>query len=223
MKKILLSLSLIVFISLNSCKKEEKTETTTEPESTEVAVTENSLGNYLVDTAASSIKWTGTKPTGKHTGTIALKEGGFTVTDGKIENGIFTVDMTSITVTDLEGDDKAKLEGHLKGLGGKESEDHFFNTTKFPTSEFKIVGVENANGAYFVKGILTMKGISKPVEFPAEITITDTDVTLHSDPFKINRTLWGVNYASKSVFDDLKDKFVDDDIELEVNVKATKK
>ncbi len=221
MKKILLSLSLVAFIGLNSCKKEAKSEMPSETVAVEEAV--DSLGNYKIDTAASVINWTGTKPTGKHTGTISLKDGGFTITDGKIESGNFNIDMTSINVTDLEGDDKMKLETHLKGLGDKETEDHFFNTAKYPNSHFKILSTEEANGAFFVKGILTMKGISKPVEFPAEITINDSDVTLHSDPFKINRTLWGVNYASKSIFDDLKDKFVDDDIELEVTVKAHKK
>jgi hypothetical protein len=47
-------------------------------------------------------------------------------------------------------------------------------------------------------------------------------MTLSTDSFKINRTEWNINYASKSIFDDLKDKFVNDDIELKVNVTATK-
>ncbi len=41
----------------------------------------------------------------------------------------------------------------------------------------------------------------------------------NTDP---NRTHWNVNYASKSIFDDLKDKFVNDEIELVVKLKATK-
>ena len=45
---------------------------------------------------------------------------------------------------------------------------------------------------------------------------------ISSEPFKINRVDFGVNYGSKSVFDDLKDKFINDDIELVVKAKATK-
>ena len=131
--------------------------------------------------------------------------------------------MRSITVTDLTEDKgKTDLETHLKGTGDKEAEDHFFNTTKFPTSNFKINTVTEANGAYMVSGMLTIKDIAKEVSFPAEIVITDTNVSLISDTFKIDRTLWGVNYASKSIFDDLKDKFVDDEIALVVKVKASK-
>ena len=72
-------------------------------------------------------------------------------------------------------------------------------------------------------GNLTLKGVTKPVEFTATITNEGDVMTLTSDAFLINRTHWNVNYASKSIFDDLKDKFVNDDIELVVKLKATKK
>lgn len=220
MKKTMLTLALVSFIAFTSCKKENTNETTTE--TTEVTEVESNP-NFTVDTGSSIINWTGAKPTGTHTGTISLKEGSFEVTDGKVTGGEFTIDMTTINVTDLEGDKKNDLEMHLKGTGeDAEAVDHFFNVNAHPTSNFKIVTIDDVNGAYFIKGILTMKGISKPVDFPAEIMVTDNEVTLTSDPFKINRTTWGVNYGSKSVFDDLKDKFINDDIELVVKVKATK-
>lgn len=220
MKKTILTLALISFIGFTSCKKDNTTETTEET----IEVTEvESKPNFIVSTKNSIINWTGAKPTGTHTGTIALKDGSFEVTDGKVTGGNFTIDMTSINVTDLEGDEKASLEAHLKGTGeDAEKVDHFFNVNAHPTSNYKIVYLEEANGAYFIKGILTMKGISKPVDFPAEIIVSDTEVKLVSDPFKINRTLWGVNYGSKSIFDDLKDKFINDDIELVIKIKASK-
>jgi polyisoprenoid-binding protein YceI len=218
MKKSLLSLAIIALISLSSCKKEatENAETTTETEVTGVS------GTFNVDTSMSVIDWIGSKPAGKHTGTISLSNGSFEITDGSITGGNFTIDMNSITVTDLEGEDKMKLETHLKGTGEKESEDHFFNVTKFPTGNFKMLSAEPESGAYFVKGILTLKEISKEINFAAEITITDTEIKLISDPFKINRTTWNVNYASKSIFDNLKDQFIDDEIELVVKVVAKK-
>ena len=67
-----------------------------------------------------------------------------------------------------------------------------------------------------------LKEISKSITVPAIITTDATSMTIKSEPFMINRTEWKVNYASKSVFDDLKDKYVDDNIELTVNVKILK-
>lgn len=222
MKKNILGLALITILSLSSCKKEASTNDT--ENSTETTTTETAIsGKYSVDTTFSIIDWVGSKPAGTHTGTIAIKEGDFEITNGKITNGNFVIDMTSITVTDLTEDKgKTDLETHLKGIGDKESEDHFFNTAKFPTSSFKINSVSETDGKFTINGTLTMKDISKEISFPAKVSINENEVSLISDSFKIDRTLWGVNYASKSIFDDLKDKFVNDEIELTIKVKAIK-
>lgn len=218
MKKSLLSFAIIVLISFTSCKKEASEDTTKTDETSEAIAS----GSYTVATANSVIEWVGSKPAGKHTGTISLSDGSFNVTEGKVTGGNFTIAMNSIAVTDLEGEEKMNLETHLKGTGDKESEDHFFNVVKHPTGNFKMLSAELESGHYFVKGILTLKGISKEVNFSSEIIMTDTEIKLISDPFKINRTLWNINYASKSIFDDLKDKFIDDEIELVVKVTAKK-
>ncbi len=216
MKKNLVILTILGLVSLTSCKKENETENTTVA-TTEVAEVATAA-DFKVDPASSIIEWVGSKPAGKHTGTIALKDGSFAVTDGVVTGGDFTIDMTSITVTDLTGDEKARLEGHLKGTGEKEKEDHFFNTTAFPTGNFKITKVEGNT----VTGILTLKDVANEVSFPATIGVNENEVKLESEPFTIDRTKWNVNYASQSVFDDLKDKFINDEIELVVKVKATK-
>lgn len=221
MKKSILSIALITLISFTSCKNDSKTETTEEAV-TEVALEPTYSGTYTLDSASSSVAWVGSKPAGKHTGTITVKDGSFDITDSNITGGTFTLDMNSINVTDIEGEDKEHLEIHLKGTGDKKEEDHFFNTTKFPTGTFKIKTVTEVEGVQTVTGDLTLKDITKEVSFPAEVTVSETEVSLVSSAFKIDRTLWGVNYASKSIFDNLKDKFVDDEIELTVNVKAKK-
>lgn len=223
MKKSVLSIALIAMITLISCKKETSSEENLDDSITNVETEVMTSGTYAVDTTASVINWTGFKPAATHKGTIALKDGNFEVSEGKITGGTFTIDMTSITVTDLtEETGKSNLEMHLKGTGEKEGQDHFFNTTKFPTSHFKINSVSQENGANTVNGTLTIKDIAKEVSFPATIAVADSTVTLTSSAFKIDRTLWGVNYASKSIFDDLKDKFVEDEIELTINVTAKK-
>ena len=47
-------------------------------------------------------------------------------------------------------------------------------------------------------------------------------MTLESEPFTIDRTKWDVNYGSKSVFDNLGDKWVSDDMEITVKLVANK-
>lgn len=226
MRKSILSVALLSVFALTSCKKESKAPTAEEKPTKEEVVEvkeENKITpNYLVDTANSVIDWIGTKPGDKHTGTISLKQdSGFVINEGKITSGFFVLDMTSITVTDLTGGKKEGLETHLKGTGEKAEEDHFFNTNKFPTGTYTITQVtEHEEGKHLVTGKLTLKDITKDVNFLATITVAGNEATLVSDEFTINRTLWGVNYASKSVFDDLKDKFIDDEIKLTVKITA---
>lgn len=221
MKNIFLKIStlFLITIALISCKNTTNEAATTEAQ--EVATPEAAAQAFVVDVTASKIDWVGSKPLEKHTGTINLSGGRVMVKDDVIEAGKFIIDMNSIAVTDLEGDSKANLENHLKGtVEGKE--DHFFNVVKFPQGLFELTGVELMDGKAMVKGNLTLRDISYNVSFPAVIEMMDNGMTLTSEPFSIDRTKWGVNYGSKSVFDDLGDKFINDDIELTVSLVAKK-
>ena len=219
MKKIILCLVVLTTLSLTSCKN-DKVETTEPVE--DAAIAAETAITYKVDASKSTIEWVGSKPAGKHNGTIVLSNGELSLNNGKVESGKFNIDMNSITVLDLKaGDGKEDLEGHLKGLGKEEDADHFFNTKKFPEGTFEITSVATVDAVTTVSGNLTLKGITKPVSFPAMILVDGNTVTLNSETFKIDRTHWNVNYASKSVFDNLKDKFVNDEIELKVSISAT--
>lgn len=220
MKKIVLSLLILSSLASISCKKntEEVTSATTTTANKEA----DGL-KYSVNTKESLVHWTGSKPAGKHSGTINLQDGEITVKDNKIVSGKFTINMNTITVTDLKADEgKEDLEAHLKGTGDKAGQDHFFNVQKYPTGIFILSKVEEENGKTIVYGNLSLKNVTKAVNFPAAVTVTDSMVTIDSETLVLNRTYWNINYASKSVFDDLKDKFINDEIEIKVNVKATR-
>ncbi len=177
---------------------------------------------YSVNTEESVIEWTGSKQTGKHTGTLKLSEGTVYVKNNKVIGGVFTIDMNTISANDLEPDDKAQLEGHLKGTTVPEKDDHFFNVRKYPTAKFEITNVHLEQGKTLVAGNLTIKATTKNIEFPAIVSVNDRKVSIVSDSFIIDRTQWKVNYGSKTVFQDLGDKFVNDEIELRVDVKASR-
>lgn len=162
-----------------------------------------------VDATKSSITWVGKKVTGQHDGTINLKEGSLVFKGKNVVGGNFSVDMTSMTTTDLKaGQGKEKLDGHLK------SED-FFGTEKYPTSTlvFKTVAAKSA-GVYTITADLTVKDITSPVIF--DLTTSANSATAN---LKINRTKYNIKYGSGSFFDNLGDKVIYDDFELAVNLK----
>lgn len=164
-------------------------------------------GPLKIDLEKSKIYWTGAKVTGEHTGTLNLKAAALTMEDGKLTGGSFTADMGSITVTDLSGNYAKKLEGHLMS-------DDFFSTDKHPTADFVITEVSGGdNGAYNVTGDLTIKGITHPVSFVANITAEAATATI-----KVDRTKYDVKYGSGSFFQGLGDKMIYDEFELKVEL-----
>jgi len=221
MKKTIFNLFMIAGITMATvgCKNENKEGTIGDIQ--EVAIANTEAVEFLVDATSSVIEWKGEKPLGTHTGTIKLANGTFKANDSIVESGTFVIDMTSINVTDLTGEDKMKLENHLKGTV-KGQEGDFFNANEFPEAIFEVTGISTKDGKTMLQGNLTMKGVTKNVEFPVAISMNGDTLELTSDTFVIDRTKWGVNYGSKSVFDSLGDKFINDEMELTIKLKAFK-
>lgn len=174
-------------------------------------------GHYLIDNQKSVIEWKGEKFTGDHSGTIQVKSGSITMGNHMASKGNFVIDMNTIICTDMEGDSKKDLENHLR-------EDDFFSVSKFPEATFAITGCnplkdENGNNCT-IKGNLTIKGITNEVSFPTLITISGHVLNAKAE-LKFDRTKWDIKYKSKSVFDDLGDKFIYDDITMKINLVAS--
>lgn len=217
--KFLPILSLAVLLTATISCKDSKNETEA-GEAEKVAEASMQATKFMVDTDASNITWEGNKPTGSHTGDVKL-ESGVVKVDGDSLSGTFLIDMTTITDTDLEGDQKTNLEQHLKGtVEGKEGD--FFNVQKYPTAAFEITDVMDKDGKKMLEGNLTIKDSKNNISFPVTYSVDGNTMNLKSEPFTIDRTKWNVNYGSKSVFDDLGDKFISDDIELTINIVAKK-
>jgi polyisoprenoid-binding protein YceI len=167
--------------------------------------------NLKLNTINSKVEWLGKKVTGEHSGTIKVNTGSLVLSDGEIVEGSFVVDMTSIVNTDLKGDSKNKLEKHLKS-------DDFFGAEKFPESKFEITNATKMDdGNYKVKGNITIKGITEQVEFM--VNLHKHDATVHvSGKMTIDRTKFNVRYGSGSFFDNLGDKTIYDDFELNLDL-----
>jgi polyisoprenoid-binding protein YceI len=160
-----------------------------------------------VDVSKSKVLWLAKKVGGQHSGDITLKEGSLIFKGSKIVGGNFTVDMTTINTTDLEGEWKGKLDGHLKA-------DDFFGTDANPTATlvFKTIGVKSKN-TYTVVADLTIKGKTAPVTFDLVANKGVANAKL-----MVDRTKYDIKYGSKN-FGALADKAIDDEFELKVNLK----
>ena len=155
----------------------------------------------------SKIIWKGFKVTGSHEGNINLKSGRLEFTHGKLVGGSFVMDMQSIECTDLSGDSKDQLEGHLKS-------GDFFSTETHPTSTLTFQTVSRINeNSYNVIAEMTIKGKTEIVDFTTTINANKATGTL-----KIDRTKFDIKYGSGSFFDGLGDNMIYDEFELMIDV-----
>lgn len=174
---------------------------------------------FKVDTSKSSVDWKGSKVLVKtvHNGQLSIKEGALEIKDNKLVGGKIIVDINSLTNKDLESNPEyhAKLLKHLKS-------DDFFNAEKFPTSSLVIKSVENKSATEVIlKGDLTIRDQTQPIEVPAKVKIEKTSATGEAT-IKLDRTKWGLKYGSGQFFKDLGDKVISDEFELAVKIEAKK-
>ena len=171
-----------------------------------------------VDIAKTLINWTGSKVGGTHTGGLKLSSGSVDVDGDKITGGKFTIDMASMTCTDLDAEGGAKLVGHL-------SSPDFFDVAKFPQAMFEITKVTalsgNPDANAMVYGNLTMKDITKQIGFKANAKVGPNGVSVSTGDFTIDRTDFGIQYGSSKLADIAKDKVISDKIGLKINLSAS--
>ena len=163
---------------------------------------------YNIETAQSQITWTGREvSTSSHYGTLDFVSGNFEISNGSIVNGEFIVDMTSLNNQDMEGDSKARLEGHLKS-------DDFFSVESYPTAAISINSSELiSDGKWNVSADLSIKGFTHPVNFEMISSEDGWSANLVFD-----RSKYDVRFRSGSFFENLGDKLIYDDIELSINL-----
>jgi YceI-like domain len=167
-----------------------------------------------LSTSESKLQWIG-KPLvgGGHEGTIKFISGSITTAaSGLITQGEFVLDMNTIKNVDIKPESSAKdLEEHLK------SED-FFAVAKYPRANFSILKVTpepTASDAQRVRvtGLLSIKGITNQIVFPATINRNNESVNVKAE-LTIDRTKWDIIYNSKTFFSTMKDGLISDEIKI---------
>ena len=169
--------------------------------------------NLTINTKVSNVDWTGKKVAGQHTGTINIKEGNLHFHDGHLDGGKVIIDMMSMTSTDLEGKMAQNLLGHL-------GSPDFFDVKNHNTSVLEITSTKVIDGNKFtVTGNLIIKGISKPITFPATIELKNGKLAAYAE-VKVDRTLYDIKYGSGKFFEGLGDKMIDDEFIIKFKIAA---
>ena len=204
-----------LFAACGEAPAGEKVEAGDEVETGEVSA---EALTFTVDTEASLINWEGAKSFSddSHVGTIKLQGGQLFVEGENITGGEFTIDMNSITNTDIPSEEyKAKLEGHLKT-------GDFFEVEKFPTAKFtiaKVEAVQDSTASHHITGNLMMKDSIKSITIPAMIEMTEGTISAKTPAFVIDRTQWNVMFHA-GILGTAKDDIIRDEIGLQIDLKA---
>ena len=167
---------------------------------------------YPVDASKSTLVWTAHKVVGFHTGNVTITSGELKMEDKKIIGGEFEINIASLTVTDVtDPSSNARLTNHLKN-------DDFFSVDKFPTSTFKIKSANLKSGKdYLIKGDLTIKGITHPIEFPATVSQIGGVVTALAK-IPVDRTKYDIKFRSSNFFENLGDRAIYDEFTLDLSL-----
>ena len=177
-------------------------------------------GVRAVNAESSTIEWFGRNMNTTHRGTIRIARGSITVRDGSPSAGHISIDMSSITNTDIEDPAlRHLLEAHLKS-------DDFFDVARFPIAELVIETAMREAGAtpgapnYRVAGRLTVKDVDHGIEFPAIISAGSDGALTAVAQIEIDRTHWNVLYGSGRFFQMLGKHLVNDVVSLLVKAVA---
>jgi len=160
---------------------------------------------YTFSNADSKVDFVGAKITGKHDGSFKAFTGTITVPDGKLEQGMVTVniDTTSLAI------EPAKLATHLKSPD-------FFDVEKFPKAVFTstaVVPSSEAGKTHTITGNLELHGVTKSITFPASLKVQGETVEGDAE-FVINRKDFGIVYPG------MPDDLIKDDVLLKLQIRA---
>jgi polyisoprenoid-binding protein YceI len=168
------------------------------------------------------VTWKAKKVTGEHWGYLNFSGATWEVLSNQLVSGSFDIDMNSMTVEDLDPIKDAKnnkrLLSHLKN-------DDFFATQLFPKAHFeiisaiKIASVKSNENEYQIKGAMTIKSNTKPVDFKASFKKID-GATVFEGGMDLDRTLWNIRYRSAQFFEGLGDNLIYDLFNIKFKVIA---
>lgn len=169
-------------------------------------------GSYQVAPETSRLAWQASKVVATHTGLVAIKSGSIQVAGGVLTGASLIIDMPSLTSDENIG----SLVKHLNGPD-------FFDTAVYPEAILVVKSVKAGarSGEYLLSGDLTIKNVTAPIDFTAQVFSVNGRLDIKSE-LAIDRTKWNIKYGSGRFFKDLGDQMISDEIKLNVAIQATR-
>lgn len=170
-----------------------------------------------IDTALTTIKFTGYGVGHNHTGTFKVADGFITATGKKLTGGELVISINSLQMEEKSSAIQNKLRSHLLSAD-------FFEATKFPSATFIITNVQpypstNTSAIlahYYISGNLTLKDRTQNITFPARVQFNEASLTGKAN-FTINRNWWGMSYGNKK---SLGNQFISKKVNIQLNLFA---
>ena len=200
---ILTPLAIFTLLLLTGCGDVGEGDSAETGEAVNVENSTGGTGEYAIDPATSEVAWVGANLTNSHDGGFKTFSGTVTVDAGSITHVKIDIDATSIF------SDDEKLTGHLMS-------DEFFDVANHPAATFEasdFKALETGEATHQITGNLTLRGTTKSVSFPANVSMTDGGVSAEAN-FIINRQDWGVSYAGQP------DNLISDDVRITFKINA---
>jgi len=199
----LLGLVVLIIALLSACKKDN----------------DHRVVSYQINSESVAI-WKGYLKTGYfNNGTIGVVCKDLKVQDGKVKSGSFVFPLSTIENENLPTDSlKEVLVHHLQTKD-------FFNMAFHPELRFEITTVEEsksnpASANFLINGQLTMVGVTRPISFPAKITIIDKQIEILAN-ISVDRTKWGIDFATDPALPD--EARIMDNIRIELDLSGRAK
>ena len=172
---------------------------------------------YQLDTKKSRVLWK-VETVGRHNGYLLFNKGTLDYSPkGEPSTGDFTMDMKSIRSTDRPtAAGRQEIDKELTTTG-------FFDTGAYPAATMSVIRIVPSPqpSVFRVNGNLTIKGITKPIEFNASINKNGDIVSVKAN-LSIDRTKWNIDLQEKPKQWDflaaVKDKMIADDIMITLDL-----
>lgn len=180
-------------------------------------------GIFIVNTETSLLRWTGRNLFNHHEGTLQLAAGRIELHEGALVSAAFDLDMRSIVCTDIPDESmRAALIRHLM-------HSDFFKVEHFPVAHFAAISAalisEATEGTPNVQvaGHLTLRGITRRLEFPAVVALRPDGQSLTAQAvIEVDRTEFGSRYGSGRFFRFLGQHVVNDRFHIHLKIHAAK-
>jgi hypothetical protein len=174
---------------------------------------------YQLDIKKSKLFWQA--PKNRHNGFILFNSGSLSnFTVGRPTQATFSINMNSMRSTDeASADERKKVDDKLR------SED-FFAVSRYPAARMVVSKIlrQPHGTTYKVYGQLTIKGVTKPIEFTTIMEQKGNTITARAN-LNISRSNWNINHQPKptswNVFNRMKDSLVDNDIPIRLELVFT--